>query len=74
MKAALQAKLLHVLQDAQFTKLGSNKSINVDVRIVAATNRDLEAMMLRGDSGNAPRDRALRPREGRVHRLSLIHI
>jgi two-component system response regulator AtoC len=49
MKAALQAKLLHVLQDAQFTKLGSNKSINVDVRIVAATNRDLEAMMLRGE-------------------------
>ncbi len=49
MKAALQAKLLHVLQDAQFTKLGSNKSINVDVRVVAATNRDLEAMMLRGE-------------------------
>jgi two-component system response regulator AtoC len=45
MKAALQAKILHVLQDAQFTKLGSNKSINVDVRIVAATNRDLELMM-----------------------------
>jgi DNA-binding NtrC family response regulator len=49
MKAALQAKLLHVLQDAQFTKLGSNKSINVDVRVVAATNRDLELMMQRGD-------------------------
>src|SRR5437763_1187342 len=48
MKAALQAKLLHVLQDAQFTKLGSNKSINVDVRVVAATNRDLEAMLLDG--------------------------
>src|SRR5207302_8612116 len=32
MKAALQAKLLHVLQDGQFTKLGSNKAINVDVR------------------------------------------
>ena len=43
MKPALQAKLLHVLQDAQFTKLGSNKRINVDVRVVAATNRDLEA-------------------------------
>jgi two-component system response regulator AtoC len=48
MKAALQAKLLHVLQDAQFTKLGSNRAINVDVRVVAATNRDLEGMMLRG--------------------------
>jgi two-component system, NtrC family, response regulator AtoC len=45
MKAALQAKLLHVLQDGQFTKLGSNKPINVDVRVVAATNRDLETMM-----------------------------
>jgi two-component system, NtrC family, response regulator AtoC len=49
MKPALQAKLLHVLQDAEFTKLGSNKRINVDVRIVAATNRDLEKMMLSGD-------------------------
>src|SRR5229473_1039651 len=46
MKAALQAKLLHVLQDAQFTRLGSNKSVTVDVRVVAATNRDLEAMLL----------------------------
>ena len=49
MKPALQAKLLHVLQDAEFTKLGSNKRIQVDVRIVAATNRDLEAMMLSGE-------------------------
>ena len=49
MKPPLQAKLLHVLQDAEFTKLGSNKKINVDVRVVAATNRDLEQMMLRGD-------------------------
>jgi two-component system response regulator AtoC len=49
MKPALQAKLLHVLQDAEFTKLGSNKRINVDVRIVAATNRDLEKMMVSGD-------------------------
>jgi two-component system response regulator AtoC len=48
MKPPLQAKLLHVLQDAEFTKLGSNKKINVDVRVVAATNRDLEAMMIRG--------------------------
>jgi DNA-binding NtrC family response regulator len=49
MKPPLQAKLLHVLQDAEFTKLGSNKKINVDVRVVAATNRDLEQMMIRGD-------------------------
>jgi two-component system response regulator AtoC len=49
MKPALQAKLLHVLQDAEFTKLGSNKRIEVDVRVLAATNRDLEKMMLSGD-------------------------
>jgi two-component system response regulator AtoC len=48
-KPALQAKLLHVLQDAEFTKLGSNKKINVDVRVVAATNRDLEKMMIEGE-------------------------
>ena len=48
MKPPLQAKLLHVLQDAEFTKLGSNKKIEVDVRVVTATNRDLETMMLRG--------------------------
>ena len=45
---ALQAKLLHVLQDAEFTKLGSNQRVEVDVRVVAATNRDLEAMMTNG--------------------------
>ena len=49
MKPALQAKLLHVLQDAEFTKLGSNKKINVDVRVVTATNRDLEQMMVHGE-------------------------
>ena len=49
MKPPLQAKLLHVLQDAEFTKLGSNKKINIDVRVVAATNRDLEKMMFNGD-------------------------
>ena len=49
MTPALQAKLLHVLQDGEFTKLGSNKRIQFDGRIVAATNRDLEKMMLSGD-------------------------
>jgi two-component system response regulator AtoC len=63
MKAALQAKLLHVLQDAQFTKLGSNKPINVDVRIVAATNRDLEVMMQRGEF-----------REDLYYRLKVIEV
>jgi DNA-binding NtrC family response regulator len=48
MPAGLQAKLLHVLQDSEFTKLGSNRPITVDVRIIAATNRDLESMMRAG--------------------------
>jgi two-component system response regulator AtoC len=37
-----------VLQDREFTKLGSNRSVEVDVRVIAATNRDLEAMMRQG--------------------------
>jgi formate hydrogenlyase transcriptional activator len=37
----LQAKLLRVLQDGEFEKLGSTKTINVDVRVIAASNRDL---------------------------------
>lgn len=41
----LQAKLLRVIQDKQFQKVGSSKTISVDVRIIAATNRDLESMM-----------------------------
>ncbi len=44
----LQAKLLHVVQDRALTKLGSNRPVEVDVRILAATNRDLEAMMRAG--------------------------
>jgi two-component system response regulator AtoC len=48
MPQALQAKILHVLQDREFTKLGSNRTIEVDVRVIAATNRDLEAMMRAG--------------------------
>jgi two-component system response regulator AtoC len=63
MKAALQAKLLHVLQDGQFTKLGSNKSVDVDVRVVAATNRDLELMMMNGEF-----------REDLYYRLKVIEV
>src|SRR5437899_875510 len=48
MKPALQAKLLHVLQDGECTKLGSNKRVEVDVRIVAPTNRDLEQLLASG--------------------------
>jgi transcriptional regulator with GAF, ATPase, and Fis domain len=41
----LQTKLLRVIQSRQFEKVGSSDTITVDVRIVAATNRDLEAMV-----------------------------
>ena len=42
MPASLQAKLLHVLQDGQFSRLGGQNDVRVDVRIIAATNRRLE--------------------------------
>jgi two-component system response regulator AtoC len=42
MGTALQSKLLHVLQDGEFARLGSVGDVKVDVRIVTATNRDLE--------------------------------
>jgi len=42
MSPGLQAKLLHVLQDKQFCRLGGNETVTVDVRVLAATNRILE--------------------------------
>ncbi|MDO9042543.1 MAG: sigma-54 dependent transcriptional regulator [Desulfocapsaceae bacterium] len=44
----LQAKLLRVLQEGEFERLGSSLTIKVDVRIVAATNRDLEEEVRKG--------------------------
>lgn len=45
---ALQPKLLHVLQDGEFSRLGGADVISVDVRVVAATNRDLNKMVKDG--------------------------
>jgi len=52
-----------VLQDGEFTKLGSNRRQAVDVRVLAATNRDLDAMMLAGDF-----------REDLYYRLKVIEV
>lgn len=45
---AIQVKLLRVLQDREFERLGSTKTLKVDVRLVAATNRDLRAALEEG--------------------------
>jgi transcriptional regulator with GAF, ATPase, and Fis domain len=44
----LQAKLLRVLQEGEFERLGSGKTIKVDVRVIAATNRDLAVAVQKG--------------------------
>jgi len=58
-----QAKLLRVLQDKNFERVGGSERINVDVRIIAATNRDLEAAMHGGQF-----------REDLYHRLRVFTI
>lgn len=45
---AVQVKLLRILQEETFERLGSNKTTKVDVRIIAATNKDLAAMVKQG--------------------------
>jgi len=49
MTPAVQAKLLRVLQEREYQRLGGTRTVKADVRIVAATNRDLEAALARGE-------------------------
>jgi two-component system, NtrC family, response regulator AtoC len=63
MPLRLQAKLLHVLQDGEFSRVGGERIIDTDVRLIAATNRDLEASM-----------RAHQFREDLYYRLNVIEI
>jgi len=60
---ALQAKLLHVLQDFQFSRVGGHGLLDVDTRVIAATNRNLEEAMARGEF-----------REDLYYRLNVVEI
>jgi transcriptional regulator with PAS, ATPase and Fis domain len=63
LSAALQAKVLTVIEDRRIRRVGGNKVIATDVRIIAATNRDLRQLMAQGAF-----------REDLFHRLDLYRI
>ena len=49
MHPSLQAKLLHVLQDSEFSRLGGDEDVSVDVRVITATNRQIEKELQNGN-------------------------
>ncbi|MCD6083133.1 sigma-54-dependent Fis family transcriptional regulator, partial [Candidatus Aerophobetes bacterium] len=63
MSLRMQAKILRVIQERSFYRLGGTKPVQVDVRILAATNKDLEEMMKKGSF-----------REDLYYRLNVISI
>lgn len=63
MSLAAQAKVLRVLQEQRLTRVGSDKLISVDVRVLAATNKDLQKAIVEGAF-----------REDLYHRLSVIKL
>lgn len=63
MSLETQAKLLRVLQEKQFERIGGNQPLSADVRIIAATNQDLEAMVAQG-----------RFREDLYYRIKVVEI
>jgi two-component system response regulator AtoC len=63
MNLALQAKLLRILQESEFERLGSSQTIKVDVRVVAATSANLENKLADGSF-----------RSDLYHRLNVVHL
>jgi len=63
MHPSLQAKLLHVLQDSEFSRLGGGEDVSVDVRVITATNRQIEKEL---QSGNF--------REDLYYRINVVSI